>query len=174
MQQLLLSNPGLSSRFNRVMHFADYLPLELAQIFGSLCQKNHYTLGPGMRPKLLLGLTELHRLRDRHFGNGRAVRNLFELAIRKMANRIADIPQLTPEQLMRLEADDLRMADVSSELLLSARDDERWRFRVTCSKCSRGSKCPGSFLGRPVKCPKCEQDFVAEWGEAIDEGQSNG
>jgi hypothetical protein len=162
-----LSNPGLSSRFNRVMHFEDYTPLELAQIFGSLCEKNHYTLGPGMRPKVLLGLTDLHRRRDRHFGNGRAVRNLFELAIRRMANRIVDLPDLTHEQLMRLEAEDLHMADVSAELLQSSCDDERWRFRVVCSACGHESKCRGSFLGRKVKCPKCDQDFMAEWGDTV-------
>jgi SpoVK/Ycf46/Vps4 family AAA+-type ATPase len=172
MKQLLLSNPGLSSRFNRVMHFEDYSPLELAKIFGSLCEKNHYKLGPGMRPKLMLGLTELHRRRDRHFGNGRAVRNLFELAIRRMANRIADISHLTQEQLMRLEADDLHVAEVADELLQSAGDDERWRFRVSCAGCGHECKCRGSYLGRTVKCPKCERDFAAEWGEVVGGGMT--
>jgi len=168
MKQLLLSNPGLSSRFNRMMHFEDYSPLELARIFGSLCEKNHFTLGPGTRPKLMLGLWELHRLRDRHFGNGRAVRNVFELAIRRMANRIADIAELTQEQLMRLEADDVHIEGVPAELLASACDDARWRFRTACPGCAHESKARGSFLGKKVRCPKCEHDFLADWG-AVEE-----
>ncbi|MEX2315965.1 MAG: AAA family ATPase [Pirellulales bacterium] len=165
MKELLLSNPGLSSRFHRVLHFEDYTPLELAQIFGSLCKQNHYTLGVGTRPKLVLGLTELHRRRDRHFGNGRAVRNLFEQAIRRMANRIADIAQLTQEQLMRLEADDVHLDDLPAELLQSAHDDDRWRYRVACPGCAHECKARGSFLGQKVSCPKCRHEFLAEWGE---------
>jgi Holliday junction resolvasome RuvABC ATP-dependent DNA helicase subunit len=170
MQKLLLSNPGLSSRFNRVMHFEDYTPLELAQIFGSLCEKNHYTLGTGTRPRLMLGLSDLHRRRDRHFGNGRAVRNLFELAIRRMANRIADIAELSQEQLMRLEADDIHFENLSQELVGSAIDDTCWRFTVACPGCKQESKARGSLLGQKVRCPKCQQHFRAEWGEPVTAG----
>ncbi len=46
MDALLKSNPGLSSRFDRVLHFDDYSPIELARIFGWLCEKNHYKLAP--------------------------------------------------------------------------------------------------------------------------------
>ncbi len=91
MKTLLDSNPGLSSRFNRELEFGDYTPVELARIFAWLCEKNHYKLAAGTRPKLMVGLTELYRDRDRRFGNGRTVRNLFEQAIRRMANRIADL-----------------------------------------------------------------------------------
>jgi SpoVK/Ycf46/Vps4 family AAA+-type ATPase len=168
MKHLLLSNPGLSSRFNRVMHFADYSPLELAKIFGSLCGKNHYSLGPLTRPKLMLGLSELHRRRDRHFGNGRAVRNLFEQAIRRMANRIADIAELTQEQLMQLEANDIHLANVPADFLNSCSDDARWRFRTACPGCAHESNARGSFLGQKVRCPKCEHGFLAEWGEVVD------
>src|SRR5438128_8094386 len=60
MQTLLDSNPGLSSRFNRQLKFEDYSPLALAEIFGSLCHKDTYTLASGTRPKLMLGMTELY------------------------------------------------------------------------------------------------------------------
>jgi SpoVK/Ycf46/Vps4 family AAA+-type ATPase len=50
MDEMLNSNPGLSSRFNRVMNFEDYSPLELARIFECLCKKNHYKLADGTRP----------------------------------------------------------------------------------------------------------------------------
>ena len=37
--------------------------------------------------------------------------------------------------------------------------------RTTCPECSHISKAPGSFLGKKVRCRKCEHDFTAEWGE---------
>ena len=115
MDDLLKSNPGLSSRFNRVLEFDDYSPLELARIFAFLCEKNHYKLAAAARAKLMLGVTELHRRRDKHFGNGRAVRNLFEQAIRRMANRIADIAELDQEQLMLLEEADIEFQELPAE-----------------------------------------------------------
>ncbi len=163
MDALLKSNPGLSSRFDRVLHFGDYSPIELARIFGWLCEKNHYKLAPGSRAKLMLGLTELHRARDRHFGNGRAVRNLFEQAVRRMANRIADMREISQEALMLLEAADVEFAALPDDFSIEA--DDNCRFNVTCPECSHISKAPGSFLGKKVRCRKCEHDFMAEWGE---------
>ncbi len=164
---MLKSNPGLSSRFNRVLHFDDYSPTELARIFAWLCEKNHYTLASGTRPKLLLGLTELHRRRDRHFGNGRAVRNLFEHAIRRMANRIADIRELSQDQLMQLDAADIEFDGLANDHRLDTNDDGPWRFQVRCPGCKHLTKARGTYLGRKVRCPKCQHDFLAEWGEPV-------
>jgi hypothetical protein len=166
MDAMLKSNPGLSSRFNRVLHFEDYTPVELARIFGCLCETNHYKLGDGTRAKLMLGLTELHRRPDRHFGNGRAVRNLFEHSVRRMANRIADIAELSQEQLMLLEAEDVEFIDLSPDISLDAGDKEV-RFQVACPACGHASTAPGKFLGKNVRCRKCQHDFLAEWGEVV-------
>jgi hypothetical protein len=166
MHSLVKSNPGLSSRFNRVLHFEDYGPVELARIFGSLCEKNHYKLGDGTRAKLVRGLTELHQKRDRHFGNGRAVRNLFEHAIRRMANRIADIRELSAEQLMLLEAADIEFTGLSSEASLNIAD-ENLQFCIACPGCTQTSSVPARFLGQKVRCRKCQHRFLAEWGEVV-------
>jgi AAA lid domain/ATPase family associated with various cellular activities (AAA) len=164
MDELLKSNPGLSSRFNRVLEFDDYSPLELARIFAFLCAKNHYKLAAATRARLMLGVTELYRRRDNHFGNGRAVRNLFEQAVRRMANRIADLPKLDPEQLMLLEGDDIEFARLPADWL-AAYEAREPKFRVKCLSCGFTSDAPGKFLGQKVRCPKCKQDFLAEWGE---------
>jgi SpoVK/Ycf46/Vps4 family AAA+-type ATPase len=165
MDTMLKSNPGLSSRFNRVLQFDDYLPIELARIFGWLCEKNHYTFGEGVRAKLMLGLTELHARRDKHFGNGRAVRNLFEQAIRRMANRIAEIRELSSDALMRLEADDIALRELPADFELNYADDGPWKFRIHCPKCGQSSKSRGSYLGKKVQCPKCKAEFESAWGE---------
>ena len=91
MARLLGSNPGLSSRFSRHLTFADYTPAELGQIFHRMCMKNQYVVPPAARAKLLLGLQWLYDHRDEHFGNGRTVRNLSALSIRRLPNRIAHI-----------------------------------------------------------------------------------
>jgi hypothetical protein len=167
MDKLLNSNPGLSSRFNRVLQFEDYTPVELARIFAWLCDKNHYKLADGTRPKLMRGLAELYRERDRRFGNGRTVRNLFGQSIRRMANRIADIRELSADQLMLLETDDIEFSGLPAGLKLNAEDGESLRFQVLCPNCSHASKARGSFLGKKVRCPKCEHNFVADWGEPV-------
>lgn len=165
MEALLKSNPGLSSRFNRELVFGDYTPVEMARIFGWMCERNHYTLGEGARAKLLVGLAELYRTRDRHFGNGRTVRNLFEHTIRLMANRIAELRELSADELMRLEADDIEFQALPEDVAIDSIDNGPWRFRVACPECSHLSKSRGSFLGKKVQCPKCHATFVAEWGE---------
>jgi SpoVK/Ycf46/Vps4 family AAA+-type ATPase len=165
MDAMLKSNPGLSSRFNRMLDFEDYAPLDLARIFQCLCKKNHYKLSHGTRPKLMLGLTELHRQRDRHFGNGRAVRNLFEQAIRRMANRIADVRELSTEQLVSLETADIEFAGLPALPQAAIAASDGTRFNVECPKCGAASKSRGDYLGKKVTCPKCKAEFLAEWGE---------
>ncbi len=166
MGELLKSNPGLSSRFHRVLTFDDYSPLELARIFAYLCERNHYKLSAAARAKLLLGVTELYRWRDKHFGNGRAVRNLFEHAVRRMANRIADIAELDQEQLMLLEEADIEFMELPTAWMDEYAGREV-KFRVSCPGCGFTSEVPGNFLGHKVRCPKCKQDFLAEWGELV-------
>jgi hypothetical protein len=115
----------------------------------------------------MLGLVALHRTRDRHFGNGRAVRNLFEHTVRHMANRIADMRELSPEQLMLLDAADIEFTGLSADLLDP--EDDRRRFRIQCPGCGNESKARGSFLGQKVRCNKCQHEFIADWGEPVED-----
>jgi hypothetical protein len=57
--RLLKSNPGLSSRFSRMLDFPDYSAAELGSIFESLCRKNRDTVSVLTRVKLLLGFQYL-------------------------------------------------------------------------------------------------------------------
>ena len=168
MQMLLRSNPGLSSRFSRKLEFIDYTPLEMAKIFGLMCNKNHYKLRPLTRVKLLVGLDYLFERRDRHFGNGRLSRNVFEHAIRRMANRIANIPELSVEQLTMLEPDDIEFKKVPAEVFENLEADESRRFHIECSECDYTKDVPQKFLGQSVRCPKCENDFTADWGSLVE------
>jgi hypothetical protein len=81
-----------------------------------------------------------------------------------MANRIADIAQLSQEQLMLLEDSDIEFTELPKGCLEALADRDP-KFHLTCPGCSHTSDAPGKFLGQQVRCPKCKQDFVAEWGE---------
>ncbi len=164
MEALLRSNPGLSSRFSRHLEFVDYTPLELSQIFGLMCDKNHYKLTPLARAKVIVGLDYLYQRRGPHFGNGRTSRNVFEHAIRRMANRIADITDLTVEQLTTLEAEDIEFKKVPDDVFERSADDESLRFHIECPECDFDKDVPHTFLGQSVRCPKCDHDFNADWG----------
>ena len=167
MQTLLRSNPGLSSRFSRKLEFLDYTALELARIFGRMCDKNQYTLRPLTRAKVMLGLDYLHQHRDRFFGNGRTARNLFEHAIRRMANRIAEIADLSIEQLSTLEPEDIEFKNVPADAFEHLKDHGALRFHMNCPECQHGKNVPLKYLGRRVRCPKCQHEFATDWAELL-------
>jgi SpoVK/Ycf46/Vps4 family AAA+-type ATPase len=167
MQTLLRSNPGLSSRFSRKLEFLDYTALELAQIFGRMCDKNQYVLGPLARAKVMLGLDYLREHRDRYFGNGRTARNLFEHAIRRMANRIVEIADLSIEQLSMLDPQDIEFKNVPAEVFQKLDSHGELLFHMSCPQCQHGKDVPISYLSRGVRCPKCKHSFSANWGRII-------
>ena len=107
MKQFIDSNPGLQSRFTRTIHFPDYNARELADMFRMYAKKNHYILSPQMEKYLNASLAYLTRKRDKNFGNGRYVRNLFEKAVERQAGRLANDPKRTKEMLRTLELSDI-------------------------------------------------------------------
>lgn len=109
METFVHSNPGLESRFNRFMRFADYTVEEMLAIFDMRCQKSGYALEASARD-LLKGFLAIFSLDTKGFGNARGVRNLFERTVSAQANRLAALADITREQLMLLTGDDLREA----------------------------------------------------------------
>ena len=168
MESLIRSNPGLSSRFNTKLVFDDYTPGELGEIFGCLCEHNHYKLEHAARIRLLLGFKCLYDRRDNHFGNGRLVRNTFESSIRCLANRIAGVTPLTEELLTTLQAADVPLEDLPSELIADM-DADQFRFQIRCPGCVEVTEATAEFLGRPVRCKACKHRFVANWAEPIEQ-----
>lgn len=107
MKRFIDSNPGLQSRFNRYIHFSDYSVYELKQIFMFNVEKNQYHLdgdGETLLDQILYSAVE-HK--DKNFGNGRYVRNLFEKTIQNQATRLSCKPNITTEELSMLTAEDL-------------------------------------------------------------------
>jgi hypothetical protein len=163
LERLLRSNPGLSSRFGRRIHFSDYSPIELGHILQWLCDANRYELPGAVRARFLTGITWLYQQRDEHFGNGRLVRNIFEDAVRRLANRVADVTPITTELLTRLEPADIQPPGVPTEILSHA---DTHLYHVQCPSCQQAHRVPGTFLSQRVKC-RCGHRFVAQWGELV-------
>ncbi|MBS1955309.1 MAG: AAA family ATPase [Cyanobacteria bacterium SZAS-4] len=82
------SNPGLKSRFNRQFFFNDYKPDELFSIFQRLSEKQKYILSDRAAEAAKKLCTQMYENRGPDFGNGRDVRNLFEDAVKRQANRL--------------------------------------------------------------------------------------
>ncbi len=107
MEKFIHSNPGLESRFNKYFFFEDYTGEQLLEILLSMCRKNGYTLSDGGRKWAEEYLKMRYLLRDENFGNARDVRNLFEKALSRQADRVAQMEDPTVEQLMELTREDL-------------------------------------------------------------------
>ena len=107
METFLHSNPGLESRFNKYFYFADYDAGQLMDIFRSMCGKNGYALSPAGEEAAAALLQRLYEDRDENFGNAREVRNLFEKAVSRQSDRVAQLEAPTREQLMELRPEDI-------------------------------------------------------------------
>jgi Cdc6-like AAA superfamily ATPase len=105
MADLVDANPGMRSRFPKTIHFPDYDDDELMAILAGLCGEGRYTLDDGARAAAAAWLAA--QARDRGFGNGRVVRNLFEAAVANQASRLEPVEHPTDEQLTTLTAADI-------------------------------------------------------------------
>jgi AAA+ superfamily predicted ATPase len=107
MKRFIDSNPGLESRFTRYIHFPDYTAEELAAIFRQQAEKNQYVLSEDVERWLDPAMALWTKDRDRKFGNGRYVRNLFEKTVERQAMRVSEMENPTKEDLMTLTRKDV-------------------------------------------------------------------
>lgn len=108
MGKFIHANPGLESRFNKYFYFDDYDGGQLMEIFRSMCKKNGYTLDEKAAEYAKADLEQRYTERDENFGNAREVRNVFEKAVARQADRVAQLPDPDREALMTLTLDDLK------------------------------------------------------------------
>jgi probable Rubsico expression protein CbbX len=112
METFFRSNPGLSSRIAHHLDFPDYAPEELEAIAQGMLREMQYRLSSS-------GLVALReyiplRMRQAHFANARSIRNALDRARLRQANRLfaKSNKQLTREELMTIEGEDLRASRV--------------------------------------------------------------
>jgi Holliday junction resolvasome RuvABC ATP-dependent DNA helicase subunit len=112
MDDFIAANPGLKSRFALTIVFDDYTDDELVAIFCEMAKQSDYTVSPGVIERLRELLAD--EPRDRGFGNGRFVRNVFEAAAVSLSTRIADIGEPSELQLQVFEPADLTSAETGA------------------------------------------------------------
>jgi stage V sporulation protein K len=107
MHEFLESNPGLRSRFNKFIAFADYNADELVQIFREMAKSNGYLFDESFALRLREVMVASLASSKPNFANGRTVRNLFERVVELHSNRIANSVNPSEEDLQLLGIADL-------------------------------------------------------------------
>ena len=108
MEEFISVNPGLRSRFNTYIQFVDFTPVELVEIFKTMCEANDYRMDSEAKEKLEQIFHRETERAGRGFGNGRFSRNLFEKILRIQALRLSEVKcPLSKEDLITIKARDL-------------------------------------------------------------------
>lgn len=107
MQDFVDSNPGLKSRFKTFIDFPDYAPADLIGIFKGLCERSGIELSGKASPRLRKAVHALYDGRSKGFGNGRAVRNLFEVCMERQAERLTKVHEISIEDLKQFTDQDI-------------------------------------------------------------------
>ncbi|SEF14910.1 ATPase family associated with various cellular activities (AAA) [Rhizobiales bacterium GAS191] len=111
MRRFLDANPGLRSRFARIITFEDYDADELAAIYRDLARREGFALDPGADAAAMRVCVRMEAERGEQFGNGRAVRTLWERTREAQALRLARSGVgLGRDPIMRIEARDIEAA----------------------------------------------------------------
>ncbi|RMF25455.1 MAG: AAA family ATPase, partial [Bacteroidetes bacterium] len=111
MEAFLKANPGLSSRFDKILKFEDYTPTELLQIALQMLDDEGIIPSPQAEDHLGQYLRFIYERRDRYFGNARTVRQIVTEAIKNMNLRLA---AMSPEERENVSAHVLELSDVAS------------------------------------------------------------
>ena len=121
MGKLVRMNPGIPSRCNVTIEFPDYNARELEQIFRMWLVKNDnrvvYTLDAKAEEMLPKVFDRMYLKRGDTFGNARAVRNLFEEAVRRHNARSCEDSILSYADIVGEEnTKEISVEDVMKEL----------------------------------------------------------
>lgn len=109
MEDFINSNPGLRSRFNKYVDFADYTADEMAAIFSFNCKKSQYVVDEDAEAVVRDYFAAVSDEAG-EFGNARGVRNSFEKMLTAQANRIAAMDEVSRDDLMRITKSDVTLA----------------------------------------------------------------
>jgi SpoVK/Ycf46/Vps4 family AAA+-type ATPase len=90
LDRVLSYNPGFRSRFpgRNFIHFDDYNPVELAEIFQAMASEKGFLLKTDFVKKLLIHTSLLYDRKNSEFGNAREMRNLLEEVIEEFFDQI--------------------------------------------------------------------------------------
>ena len=88
MDEFLVSNPGLESRFKTTLTFADYSIEEMLQIYIGLCEEYQLNIDADAFDAIRNACRSLRMERESKFANARDARSLFEATLTRQATRL--------------------------------------------------------------------------------------
>lgn len=109
MESFLKANPGLSSRFDKILKFEDYSAQELQRIAMLMFEEKGIVPAPEAEEHLENYFVFLHNYRDKYFGNARSVRQIVTESIKNQNLRLA---ALTPDERENISSNMLLLEDV--------------------------------------------------------------
>ena len=113
MHDFIDSNPGLKSRFTQTIHFDDYTPDELTEIFLKLAAGKNFTVDEDTKAAIHRLFEQLYLRRDKNFGNAREARRIFNEAVERQSQRLVKEmgqPGFQESDMFALTKDDLPMS----------------------------------------------------------------
>lgn len=108
MKGLMNMNPGLKDRIQFNVIFKDYKPSELMEIWTKFFKDNNYSVSEEAVIEMNRIVQILYDSKTYNFANGRVMRKCFERARIHQAMRIMREKHMGVEELMKIEAEDIR------------------------------------------------------------------
>ena len=117
MHDFIDTNPGLKSRFTQTIHFDDYTPDELTEIFLHLAADKNFTVSEDTKAAIHRLFEQLYLRRDKNFGNAREARRIFNEAVERQSQRLVkqmSTPGFQESDMFALTKEDLPMSQTDA------------------------------------------------------------